>query len=220
MVYTFVFGIVFRRTWGASYNSTADFVMILFAGLIVFNVFAECFSKAPGLITSRVNYVKKIIFPLEILPAVSLGASIFQFLVSGALWFIAYLIFFGLPPLTACLAPLTIIPLALFTIGASWLFASLGVYIKDLKQLVGLLITVNLFLSAVFYPLSSIPEKYRWLVALSPITSAIEGFRQTVFFGNSFDWNSYSIQLILGSTIATLGFAWFQKTRKGFADVI
>jgi len=118
------------------------------------------------------------------------------------------------------MAPLILIPLSLFTLGASWLFASLGVYLKDLKQLVGLLITINLFLSAVFYPIAAIPEKYRPIVELSPITIAIEGFRQTVFFGASLNWGGYLIQLALGLSVAILGFAWFQKTRKGFADVI
>lgn len=219
-VYTFVFGIIFRRTWGASYSTTQDFVMILFAGLMIFNIFAECLNKAPSLISGRVNFVKKIIFPLEILPVVSLGAALFQFLISATLWFVAYAICFGLPPSTVWMAPLTLIPLSLFTMGASWLFASLGVYLKDLKQLVGLLITINLFLSAVFYPIAAIPEKYRSLVELSPITSAIEGFRQTVFFGTSLNWGSYFVQLALGLLVAGLGFAWFQKTRKGFADVI
>jgi lipopolysaccharide transport system permease protein len=219
-VYTFVFGIVFGRTWSSSYSSTTDFVMILFAGLLVFNVFADCFGRAPTLITSRVNYVKRVIFPLEILPFVCLGAALFQLFVGALLWLVGYLVLYGLPNASALFAPLFLLPLCLFSLGLSWLFAALGVYLRDLRQIVGILITISLFISAVFYPLSAIPGPYRRIIELIPTAAAINGVRQAVFFNGVLSLDVFAVQLSIGAATAVCGFAWFQKTRKGFADVL
>lgn len=219
-VYTFVFSVIFKARWSTNSGSKTEFALILFAGLIVFNLFAECINKAPGLILSNVNYVKKVVFPLEILPWVSLGAVLFHFLISLGVWLIAYLVFFGLPHITILLFPLVMLPLLLFTMGLSWALASLGVYLRDASQFIGLVTTVLMFLSPIFYPITAVPQKYRQLVLLNPLASAVEQARDVLFWGKSPHWTALAVYMVGALLTAWGGFAWFQKTRKGFADVL
>lgn len=219
-VYTFVFSVVFKARWNVGSESKTEFALVLFAGLIVFNLFAECINRAPGLILANVNYVKKVVFPLEILPWVSLGSAMFHGAVSLAVWLIAYSIFFGVPPVTALFLPLVLVPLVLFTMGLSWMLAALGVYLRDVIQFTGIVTTVMMFLSPIFYPASALPEEYRGLLLLNPLTPAIEQFRDILFWGKAADLQLLAIYLTGSALIAWLGFIWFQKTRKGFADVL
>ena len=220
MVYTFVFSVVFKARWSGGSDSKTEFALVLFAGLIIFNLFAECINRAPTLILINANYVKKVVFPLEILPWVAVGSAFFHFLVSLCVWLIAYLIFFGIPHFTILLLPLVIAPYLLLVIGFSWVLASLGVFIRDVAQLISMAVTVLMFLSPIFYPISALPEKYRPLLQLNPLGPAIEQSREVLFWGNLPNFMLLGIYLIASSLVAWLGFAWFQKTRKGFADVI
>jgi lipopolysaccharide transport system permease protein len=219
-VYTFVFSVVFKARWNSSGDSRTEFALVLFSGLIVFNLFAECINRAPGLMLANPNYVKKIIFPLEILPWVSLGAALFHTLVSLAVWLVAYVILFGVPHATALLLPVVLAPLMLLIMGLSWLLASLGVYLRDIAQVMGILTTVLMFLSPIFYPVAALPEQYRHLLFLNPITLIIEQVRATLYWGQWPDLAATSLYLAVSATVAWIGFAWFQKTRKGFADVL
>lgn len=219
-IYTFVFGFIFKSRWNQDNHSNTEFALILFAGLVIFNMFAECINKSPSLIINNANYVKKVVFPLEILPLVSLGSALFHTLISLLVWLVAYLIFFGIPHLSIILFPIVIIPLILIIAGISWLLASLGVYLRDVSQFVGILVTAMMFLSPIFYPVTALSEEFRWLLLINPLTPIIEQSRNVLYWGNLPDWNSLLISLITGLIIAWLGFVWFQKTRKGFADVI
>jgi lipopolysaccharide transport system permease protein len=220
IVYTFVFSVVFKARWSAGSESKTEFALVLFAGLIVFNLFSECINRAPGLILGNQNYVKKVVFPLEILPWVGLGAALFHGAISLGVWLIAYLIFYGLPHATIFYLPLILLPFALFIMGLSWALASLGVYLRDVGQFIGLLTTVLMFLSPIFYPASALPEAYRALLYMNPLTPVIEQTRDVLFWGKMPDFPMLGAYLIATSVIAWLGFAWFQKTRKGFADVL
>lgn len=220
IVYTFVFSVVFKARWNGGGDSKTEFALVLFAGLIIFNLFSECINRAPGLIVGNQNYVKKVIFPLEILPWIGLGAAFFHGAVSLGVWLIAYLIFFGFPHATILFLPLIVLPFSLFIMGLSWILASLGVYLRDVGQFIGLLTTVLMFMSPVFYPASSLPEAYRIFLYINPITPVIEQARDVLFWGNAPNFVMLGIYLIATSIIACLGFAWFQKTRKGFADVL
>jgi lipopolysaccharide transport system permease protein len=220
IVYTFVFSVVFKARWSSGSESKTEFALVLFAGLIVFNLFAECINRAPSLIVNNQNYVKKVVFPLEILPWVGFGAALFHGAVSLGVWLVAYIIFFGLPPVTMIYLPLILLPFGLFIMGLSWALASLGVYLRDVGQFIGLLTTVLMFLSPIFYPASALPEAYRTLLYLNPLTPVIEQTRDVLFWGKAPDFAMLGIYLIATSIIAWLGFAWFQKTRKGFADVL
>jgi lipopolysaccharide transport system permease protein len=219
-VYTFVFSVVFKARWNAGGESRVEFALVLFAGLIVFNLFAECVSRAPALILSNANYVKKIIFPLEILPWVSLGAALFHGAVSLTVWILAYMVAFGLPHITVLYMPLILLPYFLFIMGISWMLSSLGVFLRDVSQFVGLLVTVLMFVSPIFYPASSLPEAYRRFLYMNPLTPAIELTRDVLYWGKTPDFGLLSGYLLITAAIACLGFAWFQKTRKGFADVL
>ena len=219
-VYTFVFSVVFQARWGGGSESKTEFALILFAGLIVFNLFAECINRAPSLILSNQNYVKKVVYPLEILPWVSLGAALFHGAVSLGVWLIAYLIFFGLPNATVLYLPLILLPFVMFIMGLSWGLSSLGVYLRDVGQFIGLLTTVLMFLSPIFYPASALPEDYRQFLYINPLTPVIEQTREILVWGQVPYFTLLGIYLIAASFIAWLGFAWFQKTRRGFADVL
>jgi lipopolysaccharide transport system permease protein len=219
-VYTFVFSVVFKARWNPESESRTEFALVLFAGLLVFNVFSECLNRSPGLILSNVNYVKKVVFPLEILPWVALGSALFHMLVSLAVWLLFYLVVLGLPPLTLILFPLVLAPLVLLTMGLSWFLASLGVYLRDIAQVIGVVTTTLLFLSPIFYPLSALPEDYRLPLQLNPVALAIEQTRNVLIFGMPPQWGVFALYLAATALVALLGFAWFQKTRRGFADVL
>lgn len=220
-VYTFVFSVVFKARWGVGgEESKADFAIILFVGMIVHGLFAECINRAPGLILSNVNYVKKVVFPLEILPWVTMGSALFYSLVSTAVLLLAQLIINHFLPWTSVLFPLVLLPLVFAGMGFAWFLAALGVYVRDIGQVTGIFTTVLLFLSPVFYPVSALPEEYRGLLQLNPLTLIIEESRKVLVFGSLPDWPSLGIGLLAGLAIAAAGFWWFQKTRKGFADVL
>ncbi len=219
-VYTFVFSVVFKARWNAQSNSMTEFGMVLFAGLIMFNIFAECINRAPSLVLANVNYVKKVVFPLEILPWVSLGSALFHAIVSLGVWLAAYVILFGVPHLTVLLLPVVVLPLVFLIMGVSWGLASLGVYLRDVTQFVGIITTVVMFLSPIFFPASAIPEQYRALLVINPLTSVVEGARDVLFWGVVPDMVFLSTYLLGAAFFAWVGFVWFQKTRKGFADVL
>jgi len=219
-VYTFVFSKVFQARWAGGSGSTAEFALLLFIGLIVFNLLAECVNRAPTLVLANVNYVKRVVFPLETLPVIILGASLFHTAVSLVVWLLAHLLFIGPPPLTALFLPLLLLPLVLVILGLSWALASLGVYLRDVAQVVAILTTLLMFLSPIFYPLDAVPEPYRGVLYLNPLTPVIEQCRAVLFWGRVPDFSACGLQLALGALVAWGGYAWFQLTRRGFADVL
>lgn len=219
-VYTFVFSVVFKARWGTGSDSKTEFALVLFAGLIMFNLFAECVGRAPSLVLANVNYVKKVVFPLEILPWVTMGAALFHIFVSICVWLIVYAIFFGVPSLMLLLLPMVMLPLILFIMGVSWALASLGVYLRDVSQFIGIVITMMMFMSPIFYPITALPEEYRGLLELNPMTPAIQMARDVMFWRKMPDLLLLAQYYLCSIAVAFLGFAWFQKTRKGFADVL
>ncbi|GHU06322.1 transport permease protein [Betaproteobacteria bacterium] len=220
MVYTFVFSVVFKARWSVGSESKTEFALILFSGLMIFNVFAECINRAPSLILSNTNYVKKVIFPLEILPFVTLLSALFHCSISLGVWLIAYVFLFGIPHVTIFYLPLIILPLSMFIMGLSWALASLGVYLRDVSQLIGIVTTVLLFVCPIFYPITMLPEDYRALLYFNPLTLVIEQTRAVLYWGNPPDFLVLAAYCLAAFLIAWLGFAWFQKTRKGFSDVL
>lgn len=220
-VYTFVFSVVFKSRWGGSgAESKVDFAVVLFAGMIMFGFFAECTNRAPGLILANVNFVKKVVFPLEILPMISLGAALFHSVISLGVLFVVLIVSGGQLHWTLLLAPLIFLPLILATLATSWLLASLGVFIRDVGQVVGIITTIMMFLSPMFYPVSALPEHYRPLIMLNPLAFIIEQARAVLIWGNQPDWPGLINYTVISFFSAWLSFTWFQKTRKGFADVL
>jgi lipopolysaccharide transport system permease protein len=220
-VYTFVFSVIFKARWGgAADSSKTEFALILFAGLIVFNIFSECANRSPNIILSNVNLVKKVVFPLEILPWVNLGAALFHAVISTGIWLIFFMVTAGMPSPWIFLLPIALLPLILFTMGISWFLASFGVFLRDVGHLTSILTTVLMFLTPIFYPITAIPEKYRTFLELNPLAPAVEQMRNILYWRSGFDMHSWSTSLVLGFIVAWAGFAWFQKTKKSFADVI
>ncbi|MBK8418330.1 ABC transporter permease [Candidatus Villigracilis saccharophilus] len=221
LVYTFVFSVVFKARWNVGGDeSKTDFAIILFAGMIVFNLFAEIVNRAPGLVTSNVNYVKKVVFPLEILPGIALGSALFHSLISLFVLLLAQFILNRSLPWTIIFLPLVFLPLIFFCMGIAWLLSAIGVFIRDVGQITGLLTTILMFMSAVFYPLSALPEEYQFWLGLNPLVLIITESRKVLILGESPNWATLVSALCVSLAIAFAGFWWFQKVRKGFADVI
>ena len=221
VVYTFVFSVIFKSRWGVGgEESKAQFAVVLFVGMIVHGLFAEVINRAPGLILSNINYVKKVVFPLEILPVIAMGATLFHSLISLGVLLTTVALFNGYLHWTAIFIPLVLLPLIIFTLGLAWMLASLGVFLRDVGQTIGIFTMVMLFLSPVFYPVTALPEELRpWLMA-NPLTFIIEQAREVLIWGRLPNWTGLGGYTLVATAIAWAGYAWFQKTRKGFADVL
>ncbi|TJV06777.1 MAG: ABC transporter permease [Mesorhizobium sp.] len=224
-VYTFVFGVVMKSRWTTPNqqsvtDSTGEFAVVLFCGLIVFQFFAEVVSLAPALIVANANYVKKIVFPIQILPVVSAGAALFHAAVSLLVLLIFAYIVFGHIPLTAVLAPLVFAPLIVLVLGIAWILASIGVYFRDMSQIVAPLVTATMFLSPVFFQRTSLPTWLQPWLSLNPLAIPVESFRDVVLFGVQPNWVALGNYSMVAIAVALLGYQFFQKTRRGFADVL
>jgi lipopolysaccharide transport system permease protein len=218
-VYSLIFGFVFRSRWGGE-GVTLDFVLILFAGLIVFNLFSECVVRAPTLLLSHANYIKKVVFPLEIFPFVVLGAALFHTVISIVVWLLLYVFVHGVPHWSAIFVPLIFIPMCLNLLGFVYFLSALGVYMRDIGQIVGLLVQAMLFLSPIFYSVDQAPAALSQVLRWNPLTPVIEQSRSVLFYGNLPDWGALGEATLLSILTLTLGYLWFQKTRDGFSDVI
>ena len=220
-VYTFVFSVVFKARWGIEVSEgKTDFALVLFVGLIIHSLFAEVLNRAPTLVLSNVNYVKKVVFPLEVLTFVSLSAALFHAAISFLVLLVAFVVLNGLPSWTVIYTPATLLPLLPLTLGFGWLLASLGVYLRDIGQLIGITNMALLFLAPVFYPLTALPEAYQSVLYINPLTYPIEQTRAVIIFGDMPNWVGLGVYSIISVLICWIGFWWFQRTRKGFADVL
>jgi lipopolysaccharide transport system permease protein len=220
-VYTVVFSMIFKARWGSEgEESKLQFALILFAGMIVLNFFIEVLNRAPNLILSNVNYVKKVVFPLEILSVISVATALFHACISFFVLIMAFFAFNDFLNPTVLLIPIVFLPLIILSLGLSWILASLGVFVRDTGQTMGLLTTLLMFLSPVFYPISAVPERLQPYIMANPMTFIIEQVRQIIILGSPPNWHGLVIYSIFAVLVIQFGFTLFQKTRKGFADVI
>ena len=220
-VYTFIFSVVFKVKWGVEIgDGKSDFALILFAGLIMHTLLSEALNTAHGLILNNINYVKKVVFPLEILSVVSVVTALFHAVVSISILLIALMITDGHLYWTVFLFPIVIMPLVILSLGFSWLLASLGVFARDVGQLMGIVTTILLFLSPIFFPVSAIPEPYQIFIFLNPLTFIIEQIREVLIWGRTPNWQGLGIYTLVATVFCWISFVWFQKTRKWFADVV
>ena len=220
-IYTFVFSVVFKTKWGVGNESgQAAFAVILFVGMVVHGLFAEVLNRAPTLILQNTNYVKRVIFPLEILPLTSLISALFHTLISLAVLLLAIIVLHGQLHWTALLLPVVLLPLIVFSLGVAWFLAAVGVYVRDVGQVMGVLATVLLFVSPVFFPLSAIPPTFQKFIMLNPLTFIIEQSRAVLLYGQLPDALGLGIYFMVSVLVMWMGFAGFQKMRKGFGDVL
>ena len=222
-IYTFIFGLVFRAKWGSlpmGDGTQSDFALFLFSGLTIYSVFSESVNDSPQSVLASEQYVKQTVFPSEVLAWVAVMTGLFRFAVSSTLLVIFYRLSLGNLPVTALLLPLVLLPVVFLTLGVTWLFSSLGVFLRDLGQLVGLFTTALLFMSPIFYPASTIPERYRDLYFLNPFAGVLEISKLSLFEGRLPDAWEMATLLLIGWLVAWLGHSWFIRTKAGFADVL
>lgn len=220
IVYTFVFSVVFKARWSSVDQGNAEFALILFAGLIVHGFFSEVLSRAPGVILENANYVKKVVFPLEVLPVVVIFSALFHAFINIFVLAVAYIFVNGNLPWTVFYLPLILLPFIFLTLGIAWLLSSLGVYVRDVRQTIGVVLTGMMFLSPVFYPVTAMPADFQFWIMINPLSFIIEQFRNVFIWGKTPDWNGLLVYIAISMAVVSLGYAWFQKTRNGFADVM
>lgn len=220
-VYTFVFSIVFTIRWGVdTSNSRSAFPMIMFCGMAMFTVFAESINMNSSIVVANSNFVKKVIFPLEILPLAQTVASFFLGMIWFVLLFIGTIFFFGKLSFTMLLLPLILVELFLFTLGVSYFVASLGVYVRDIPYVVGVILQILFFMTPIFYPIAAVPAKYRPILQINPLTTMIEEARKVFLYGQLPNWYFLGLSFLVSIIVCQLGVAWFNKTKKGFSDVL
>ena len=224
-VYTFVFGTIFKARWAipgreGGDHSTGEFAVILFAGLIVFQILSETLLKAPSAILYNSSYVKKVVFPIEILPLVPIGAALFHALVSFVVLLGFQIFVFGNVPLTALLLPFVLLPFLVMMGGFAWFFAAIGVYVRDIPEILGPGVTALMFLSPIFFPKTSMPDWLQVYHYLNPVAFPVEMTREVLIFGVVPNIDGYSVYLVASLLVGGLGFKFFQMVQKGFADVL
>jgi lipopolysaccharide transport system permease protein len=219
-VYLFVFTTVLRARWETPSGTQAEVALFIFSGLLLFTLLAETVNRAPYLITEAPHFVKKVVFPVEILPIVALLSAILPFLI-GAVILLATMVAMGFGlPWTIVYYPLLIIPIALLALGSSWLLSAMAVYLPDLRHVVGVVVTMLLFLTPIFYPASALPPQFSAFNELNPIAWTIESSKDVLFWGRAFAWRDYAFVTAASALIAWFGYGFFMASKRGFADVM
>ena len=219
-VFTFVFGKVLPTRTGLVVEETPSFGLMLFAGLVVFWMLSECLSRAPGLVLENPAFVKRIVFPLEILSWVVVASALFHTMVSAVVLVVATFFVQGSVSWSIATLPLVFVPIALLGLAACWFFSALGVYVRDIQQVMPVLVTALMFLTPIFYTADALPEIYRTILLLNPLAGAVEQVRAITLTGALPDWPSLLSSLLFSWALAWLSLAWFARTRWGFADVV
>jgi lipopolysaccharide transport system permease protein len=216
--YWFFLGVVLKAKWGV--DGSGDYPLMLFSGIVVYQFFAEVLGRAPNLIISHGAYVRKVVFPIEILSWVTVSTALFHLAVNFGILLLAQLLLRHELPITWIWLPLVLVPLVFFSVGVSWFVSSLAVYLRDIAQVVPLMLTFLMFLSPIFYPMEMVPPKYRAWLALNPLTPTIEQVRAVTAHGQNPDLFVLGIQYLVAVVAAVGGYWWFARTKKGFADVL
>lgn len=221
LVYYFIFSLVFQVKLPQLYDGRdVPFAGFIFSGLIVYFLFADILTRGPTLIHDNINYVKKVVFPLEIIPVVLVAASVFNFLISCVILTVFLAAFGGGITPSILLAPLVILPFLLFLCGVAWFVSAISAYVKDVAYVAGFIATAMMFLSPVFYALEAVPDNFQQVMMLNPLTYYIEGFRSCVIGGVVPDTKFFVVAYTAGIVVCVLGYGFFQKVRRGFADVL
>jgi lipopolysaccharide transport system permease protein len=220
-VYTFVFSAIFPSHWPLPPGKIVPFFLIVFAGMICMNLFCDCIGRSPGLMLGNVSYIKKVVFPLEILPIVILASELFTASISCIILMGLYVGVLGRPPWTALLLPVVLFPFVLMILGMLWIISSLGVYLRDMRQLISVILGMMAFVSPLLWPLTALKNRYvLWAVYFNPLTVPLEQVRHILFWGMQPDWRIWGGYLAGSWLVAWAGLVWFSHAKRGFADVI
>jgi lipopolysaccharide transport system permease protein len=221
VIYTFVFSVIFQAKWDAFITgSREEFALILFAGIIAFNIFGDAVLNAPQLIVTRPNYVKRIVFPLEILPVSAMAPVLLQAFFNLIILLLGSILFLGQISATLYLLPIALLPLILLSLGLGWFLSSLGVFVRDMIHFLRIIVQMFFFLTPIFYPISAVPESFKGWLYINPLTYLVEHFRQVALLGEVPDWGAYGAILLLSAAVCLSGYIWFMKSKKTFADVL
>ncbi len=220
VIYTFVFGVIFKARWNTQVTGHLAFAVILFAGLNINTLFSECANRATTLIVENTNFVKRVVFPLETLSWSVLGAALFHLLISTIALLVIELIAKGHIPWTVALFPIVVAVFLPFVAGTIWVLASLGVFLRDLKQVTMIITTALMFLAPIMYPMTMIPAQFRALVYLTQLSVIASASQDVLVFGKVPVWHHLGLYALASCLFAWGAFVWFEKTRKGFADVV
>lgn len=221
-IYTFVFSVLFDARWGRGPGETrGEFALTLFAGMVLYQLFADVVTRAPSLVESHRSYVKKVVFPLEVLVVKALLTACFTTLVGYGIWLVGWVaVKQTWPHLTLAWLPVVLAPVVLATAGVSWILSSLGVFVRDLRPGVTLGVQALFFLTPIFYSLEVVPAPFRGLLRLNPLTHSVEAVRAILMWGTSPDWTSLGVALVGSALLAVSGYAFFVKSKRAFADVL
>jgi lipopolysaccharide transport system permease protein len=219
-VYSLAFGNILRSRWPQTGDGSHSFALILFIGLIIHGFFAECISRAPQLVVENPNYVKRVIFPLQILPWPMVLSALFHLFTNLIAFVILQAVVDHHFVWQVLLFPFTVAPLAILALGASWWLAALGVYFRDIGQVTGVLVTALLFTSTAIMPLSAVSPSVRWLFELNPLSFIIDQSREVTLWGRFPDWMGLGLYALAALVFAYFGYWIFLMTKRGFADVI
>ncbi|AWN75765.1 ABC transporter permease [Legionella anisa] len=218
-LYTLVFSVFMHIQWPGVTNNLM-YSLLIYVGLIILNFFSECMNRSPIMIISNANFVKKVVFPVEVFPWVIVGTTLFHAMVNTLILVVFSFFLLGKINITILLLPFLFVPLILFTLGLSWFLCSAGVYIRDIAHMMAFLLQIVMYLSPVFYSISMLPEMFQKILLLNPLTFIIEQARSLVIFGTFPQWTTLSIFFVISICVAYIGFLGFQKTKDGFADVL
>jgi lipopolysaccharide transport system permease protein len=221
-IYTFVFSVVFKGRWGTATENApiGEYALLIFAGLIPFNLFSEMANRASSLVLSYPNFVKKVVFPLEILPVITAGSATITSIISIGLLLVASQLFLGKISSTAIFVPLIYLPLLFLSLGLGWFLSAIGVYFRDFAQIIPLVTQILFFLTPIVYPAENIPTSLQWVMKINPLAMIVTNFRNLLIWNVFFPIKEWTIWTILTSIIAMLGYGWFVWSKKGFADVM
>lgn len=216
-IYTVAFGVIMQARWGFT-GTTKEYALMLFAGLIVYNAFAECLAKAPRLIAANPNFVKKVVFPLEVLPWVMAITALLHALIAIAVWVVGYTILYGLPHTTLVYFPLVFVAFLPVLLTMGWLLAAVGVIVRDIDQLTGMLAHALLFVTPIFYSVDAAPPLIQKALLLNPLTYIVEQMRLVLFIGQPPSLQGLLVYFLLSLAFSMAALFIFRRLRSSFAD--
>jgi lipopolysaccharide transport system permease protein len=219
LMYTFVFGSIFKARWTGIGGSTENMTAFFLAGLVAHQLFSDCLARAPSLVLENKNYVTRVVFPLEILSVVTVAVALVGAAIGLVLLLCLVALTSGIPPATALLSPLVLLGMIPMLLGFIWTLSAIGVFVRDIGQIMPVVLSALFFLAPVIYPRSSVPEPFATLVLFNPATIPIETMRALVF-GHPFPWELASIYLMISLVVCWTGFTVFSRLRGAFADVL
>ncbi|HEY0100260.1 MAG TPA: ABC transporter permease [Pyrinomonadaceae bacterium] len=218
-IYTFIFAGIFGARFGER-GTAWDYALYLFCALLPWTAFQDSLQVSSNVIVAHANLVKRVVFPLEALPVAQVMAALTTQMLGTIVLLLATLIIQRELHLTLLWLPVVVLPQLVLMLGAAWLVASLGVFLRDTGQVVSLLVVAWMFLTPIIYPEQIVPVRYQGFINANPFTPLVRNYRRIILEGVAPDWRGLAYFTLFALVVFILGYWWFAKTRKNFADVI